>query len=119
MDNYSINVAWSDEDGGYIATVPEFDDVSAFGETPAEALREVLIALEECVEVYKEEGIPLPVPSKRSPYSGQLRLRMPRTLHGKLAVMAEKEGVSLNQLMVSMLSEACGYRRALKTSIGC
>ena len=42
--DYHINVFYSEEDGGYIADVPDLKSCSAFGATPEEALKEVLIA---------------------------------------------------------------------------
>ena len=115
MNHYSRHVAWSDEDEGFIATVPEFPHISAFGQTAEEALRELDVVLEACVEFYEEEGIELPPPVKKQTYSGQLRVRMPRGLHERLAGMAEDEGVSLNQVIVSLLSEGYGYRMGRRT----
>lgn len=57
---YHINISFDPEDGDYIADVPDFSYVSAFGDTPEEALREVLIALEMTIEAFKEQGKPLP-----------------------------------------------------------
>jgi predicted RNase H-like HicB family nuclease len=56
MHYYSFHVFWSDEDESYIATVPGFKYVSAHGETPDEALREIQIALRLVIESYKAEG---------------------------------------------------------------
>lgn len=47
---YSINIIWSDEDNGYIATVPEFRNLSAFGKTSEEALKEAKIILDVYIE---------------------------------------------------------------------
>lgn len=44
MKDYHINVFFSDEDEGYIADIPDLKNCSAFGTTPEEALKEVLIA---------------------------------------------------------------------------
>ena len=44
MSDYHINVFYSEEDGGYIADIPDLKSCSAFGQTPEEALREVQIA---------------------------------------------------------------------------
>ncbi len=41
---YAITIFWSDEDGEYIATVPDLRGCSASGLTPEEALREVQVA---------------------------------------------------------------------------
>ena len=41
MKDYHINIFWSDEDGGYIADIPDLEACSAFGSSPAEALAEL------------------------------------------------------------------------------
>ena len=110
MDRYSIDIAWSEEDEGYIATVPEFPGLSAFGETWEEAVSQATDALRGFIETYAEDGLPLPPAQERPGSSGQLRLRMPKSLHASLAQRARREGVSLNQLLVSLLSEAYGFR---------
>jgi predicted RNase H-like HicB family nuclease len=65
---YHINIFYDAEDGDYIADVPDFEMISAFGDTPEEALREVLIALEMTIEVYKEQGKSLPEAKYRPAY---------------------------------------------------
>lgn len=112
MHKYSVQLAWSDEDGGYIATVPEFDGLSAFGETPEEAVAEAQQAIEGFVEMCEDHGEPLPEPMKRTPYSGQLRLRMPKSMHARLAALAAAEGVSLNTCILTRLSEGLGRAAA-------
>ena len=104
MFKYSIDIIWSDEDQGYIATVPEFKNLSAFGETYEDALKEAKIAIEAYIESYAEEKLPIPEPAKQLNYSGQLRLRMPRELHQKLSVEAMRQDVSLNTFMIYLLS---------------
>jgi len=49
--------------------------------------------------------------TRRPSYSGRLLLRMPRTLHAELAQAAEREGTSLNQLIVGLLSRSVGSPR--------
>ena len=41
MKDYRINIFYSDEDGGFVADIPDLDACSAFGATSEEALREV------------------------------------------------------------------------------
>ena len=55
---------WSDEDEAYIATIPEFPGLSAFGDTPDEAVKEVQVVCESFIEVYKKDRIELPNPIK-------------------------------------------------------
>ncbi len=46
MSDYHINIFYSEEDGGYIADIPDLDSCSAFGDTPEQALAEVKQAKE-------------------------------------------------------------------------
>jgi len=62
MKDYHINVFYSEEDRGYIADIPDLKYCSAFGETPEEALKEVLIAKKAWLEVANSEGKPIPQP---------------------------------------------------------
>jgi predicted RNase H-like HicB family nuclease len=65
MKAYHVNIFYSEEDGGYIADIPDLKFCSAFGETEEEALREVLNAKQAWLEVAKVEGKPVPVPKYR------------------------------------------------------
>ena len=62
---YSIWIVPSDEDGGFIAVVPELPGCSAFGETEEEALQEVKVAIGLWLETAREEGREIPEPSGR------------------------------------------------------
>jgi predicted RNase H-like HicB family nuclease len=62
---YRIEIFWSDEDGGYIANVPDLRYCSAFGETYEEALREVLVAMELHLDTLRETDRPIPEPGAR------------------------------------------------------
>jgi len=97
MSRYPFNIAWSEQDDEFMATCSSFPGLSAFGETEEEALREAKIALDLFIESYKERGIPLPKPPKKQTFSGQLRLRLSKSLHERAARMASLDGVSLNQ----------------------
>jgi predicted RNase H-like HicB family nuclease len=70
MNNYSFNVFWSEEDQSYIALCPEFPRLSAFGDTPEQALSEMKIVLELAIETYQVEGWPLPEPRTYSVAGG-------------------------------------------------
>jgi predicted RNase H-like HicB family nuclease len=65
MKDYHINIFYSDEDRGYIADIPDLEGCSAFGKTPAEALREVEVAKRTWIEAAHKEGMPLPEPKYR------------------------------------------------------
>ena len=65
MKDYHINIFYSDEDGGYIADVPDLSACSAFGSTPKDALAEVEKAKEAWLDAAKAEGKPIPPPRYR------------------------------------------------------
>ena len=65
MRDYHINVFWSDEDKCYVADIPDLKYCSAFGATPEDAVREVMIAKEGWLETAREEGKPIPRPRYR------------------------------------------------------
>ena len=56
----------------------------------------------ELIEDYEEGGFAAAYPEL--PYSGQFKLRIPRSLHKSLAEHARREGVSMNQYCVYLLS---------------
>ena len=62
MKDYHINIFYSDEDGGYIADIPDLEACSAFGETPTKALAEVQLAKAAWLEAARDEGKPIPQP---------------------------------------------------------
>lgn len=61
MKDYCINIFYSDEDEGYIADIPDLVYCSAFGATPEDALRELNIAKDACLQA-AEAGKPIPRP---------------------------------------------------------
>ncbi|MGE0597980.1 MAG: type II toxin-antitoxin system HicB family antitoxin [Dehalococcoidia bacterium] len=65
MTDYHIDIFWSDEDSAYIANLPDFEYCSAHGDTPEEALKELLIAKKAWLAVAQENGDPIPEPRYR------------------------------------------------------
>ena len=65
MNHYHINIFYSEEDGGYIADIPDLDSCSAFGESPEEALAELEHAKAAWLEAALEDGKPVPQPRYR------------------------------------------------------
>lgn len=65
MSDYHINVFWSEEDEAYVADIPDLRYCSAFGDTPTEALAEVLVARDAWLAAARDNGLPIPVPKYR------------------------------------------------------
>ncbi len=104
MDNsYSLSIYWSADDAAFIALSPDFPGLSAFGGTPEDAAREATAALAAMLDSLREDGGDVPQPRLLPTHSGQLRIRIPKTLHTRLALEAERQGVSLNALIASFL----------------
>ena len=60
MKDYHINLFYSDDDEGYIDDIPDLKHCSAFGDTPNEALEELIKAKEAWLKVAQESGKPIP-----------------------------------------------------------
>lgn len=105
MDKHAVSIKWSDEDNGFVATIPQIRGLSVVGATREEALSKLHTAAQAYFESLKAAGKPLPQPEKVTPYSGNLRIRMPKALHASLSHEAEDENISLNTYIVSLLSE--------------
>ena len=65
MTDYHINVFYSDEDGGYVADIPDLEACSAFAASAELALAEVEKAKEAWLEAAREAGKPIPEPRYR------------------------------------------------------
>jgi predicted RNase H-like HicB family nuclease len=115
--NYTFSIFWSEEDEAFIAICPDFPGVSAFGDTEEQALAEAKIALKLAIETYEEEGWELPKPKVLDKYSGQMRVRFPKSLHAMLAEQAQREGVSINTLVVNYTAQGVGMDAGRNESV--
>ena len=62
MKDYHINIFYSEEDEAYIADIPDLKYCSAAGDTPQEALQEVLIAKQAWLESVRQDNKAIPEP---------------------------------------------------------
>lgn len=103
--NYRTSV-YRDEDGDYVVEVDDLPGCVAHGSTPDEAFQDLQEAKRVWMESRIAAGLEIPEPRRIEDYSGRFLLRMPRWLHRRLAVQARSEAVSLNQHIVTLLSDA-------------
>lgn len=102
--NYIIQPI-TDESGSYFyARVLEFDGCQSTGETFEEAYKNIKEAMKGWIEAKLEGGFEVPLPVGYDNFSGKFIVRIPKSLHYKLTVEAEQEGVSLNQYALYKLS---------------
>jgi len=96
----------SDESGHYFyGQVLELDGCQSHGDTFEEAFQSLQEAMEGWLEVKLEHGDVIPMPVSKENFSGKFILRIPKSLHKKLSIEAQREGVSLNQYALYKLSK--------------
>ena len=88
----------NDESGHY------FDGCQSTGDTLEELYSDLDEVMESYLEVKIENNLPIPLPEQTENYSGKFNVRLPKSLHQRLAIEAKNEGVSLNQLVLYKLA---------------
>ena len=99
-----------ESDGTFRAEIMEFPGCIAIADTAAEALANLESVAESWLQATIAKGLRVPEPIEGVEYSGKLVVRLPKTLHKKAAHVAAREGVSLNQFIVSCVAEQVGAR---------
>ena len=95
----------NDESGHYFfGRVLELDGCQSTGDTLDELYECLNEAMEGYLEVKLENNLPIPLPECVEDYSGKFNVRLPKSLHQRLAIEAKNEGVSLNQLVLYKLA---------------
>ncbi len=95
-----------DESGSYYwGRVLELEGCFSDGETIEELYSNLSEALELYIETKLEGGFDIPEPTDTEKYSGKFVVRLPKSLHQKLSIEADLEGVSLNQYALYKLSK--------------
>ncbi|MFH1825041.1 MAG: type II toxin-antitoxin system HicB family antitoxin [Candidatus Firestonebacteria bacterium] len=110
---YTIELI-QEEVGGFHVKVKELPGCMSYGKTAAEAIKNIKDAQLLWIETAIEKGIDIPSPDVTGEYSGKVLLRMPKYIHERLSGMAEEEGTSLNQLIVSLLSGKSAIKEMAK-----
>ncbi len=101
----------SDEDGGgWLAEIPQLTGCMSDGDSPEEALVNLNGAKKVWIETCLELGKEIPEPVNPEDFSGQLRVRMPKSLHKALSEKVKDENVSLNQLIIYHLAKGVGHK---------
>lgn len=93
-----------DPDGGYFLSYPDLPGCM----TQVDSASDIAAAAEDIRSLWLESAhahnLEIPLPKGTAGYSGKFLVRVPRSLHRRLAQSAEQEGVSLNQYVVSLLT---------------
>ena len=107
-----------EDEGGYHAEIIEFPGCFADGETAGEAAENLENAASSWLEAAIAKGHTIPEPMRELDYSGKLVVRLPKSLHKRAALAANRDRVSLNQFIVSSIAEQVGsYRWSVFNSL--
>lgn len=102
---YRMEVVPDTVEGGYIASFPELVGCITCGETAESAVANAIDAKKEWLIAAIDDGIDIPMPESNEKYSGQFKLRLPKSLHRQLAEDAKRDGISMNQYCVYLLAQ--------------
>ena len=103
--SYRLEIVRDDAEGGFVASYPDLPGCITCGETEEEAVKNALDAKKVWLEAALEENTEIPEPDSLEAYSGQFKLRLPRSLHRALAEHSQREGISMNQYCVYLLAK--------------
>jgi antitoxin HicB len=105
----------ADQERPWRALVEDLPGCEVRGTTPPDAVSRVPAAMAEWIASAQAEGREVPKPRDARAYSGKLLLRMPQSLHAEVALAAERDQVSLNAYINSLLAAAVQWRRPAGT----
>lgn len=102
---YRMELVADKDEGGFVVSFPDLAGCFSCGEDIESAIANAEDAKKAWIEAAMESGMEIPEPDNLDAYSGQFKLRMPRSLHRALAEHSKKEGISMNQYCVYLLSK--------------
>lgn len=102
---YKMEVVADVDEGGYVVSFPDLPGCLTCGNTVEEAVKNAEDAKRSWLEAAVEDGLEIKEPTEQLSYSGQFKLRLPKSLHKTLAEHAREEGISMNQYCIYLLSK--------------
>ena len=102
---YRLELVPDTEEGGFVASYPELCGCLTSGETAEAALKNAQDSKREWLAAALEDGYEIPEPTSDDEYSGQFKLRLPKSLHRALAENSKREGISMNQYCLYLLTK--------------
>ncbi len=109
---YRMEIIPDTDEGGFTVSFPELPGCLSCGEKLEDAIANAADAKKAWLEAALEEGIHIPDPEKLEDYSGQFKLRIPKSLHRTLAEQSKREGISMNQYCLYLLSRNGAFHAA-------
>jgi len=96
----------NDETGHYFyGRILELEGCQTTADSLSELYEELNEIMQSYIEIKLQNNLPIPIPGNAEKYSGKFVVRLPKSLHQRLVIEANKEGVSLNQLALYKLAQ--------------
>lgn len=102
--SYKIEIIEDKTEGGYALYCPELKGCMTCADTIEQGIKQLEEAKKEWFIACIEDNITIPEPQDIESYSGQFKLRLPKSLHKALSEKSKLEGVSMNQYCLYLLS---------------
>lgn len=102
---YKVEIVPDADESGFVASYPELVGCITCGETIESAVANLIDAKKAWLEAAIEGGLEIPTPESENNYSGQFKLRIPKSLHKNLAERSKAEGISMNQYCLYLLTK--------------
>ena len=103
---YRTEIVKDSEKDSFVAYCPELEGCITSGSTAIEAIEGIEDAKRAWLSSALEHDDPIPEPDYTASFSGQVRFRIPKSLHRRIFMAARDEGVSMNQYCIMKLSES-------------
>ena len=102
---YRLELIPDIDEGGFVASYPELPGCLTCGETVESAIANANDAKRAWLEAALADGVEIAEPDSLESYSGQFKLRIPKSLHKTLAEHSKAEGISMNQYCLYLLTK--------------
>ena len=109
---YRMEIIPDTAEGGYVVRFPELPGCLTCADTLEDAVLNAADCKKEWLTAAMEDGIDIPEPVTEDEYSGQFKLRIPKSLHKSLAEHSKAEGISMNQYCLYLLAKNDASYRA-------
>lgn len=103
--SYKVEIIKDETEGGYVLSVPDLKGCITCADSLEKGMEMLDDAKKQWFMAALENGYEIPEPNKLDNYSGQFKLRLPKSLHKELAEKSKQEGISMNQYCLYLLSK--------------
>ena len=103
--SYRLEIIEDKNEGGFVVSYPDLPGCISSGNTIESAIKNANDAKKEWLKAAIEDNVDIAEPNYLDDYSGQFKLRIPKSLHKSLVEHSQREGISMNQYCVYLLSK--------------